>query len=289
MSASSKKGGTSTLRPVSRRAFLEGAAGAIGGAAFCAFGLSALPLQSRSAWAPRPPGALEDDRFTAACARCGQCVKACPHGTLRLASMGDPASAGTPYFTPRDIPCFMCKDLPCVKACPTGALDPSLEDIADARMGVAVIDPQSCLSWQGLRCEVCFRECPEANRALTIEPHRANSQSMQSLCLWCTPKAAQDADFAKKDARRMFPPFESQIRQKFLVLSVRTIDWAGSRRTTQRIRAAFNPIRSHNKCANPLPMISRKFQGSSISIAKRLSDDFREENCAAPSACFVFC
>ncbi len=171
MSASSKKGGTSTLRPVSRRAFLEGAAGAIGGAAFCAFGLSALPLQSRSAWAPRPPGALEDDRFTAACARCGQCVKACPHGTLRLASMGDPASAGTPYFTPRDIPCFMCKDLPCIKACPTGALDPSLEDIADARMGVAVIDPQSCLSWQGLRCEVCFRECPEANHALTIEPH----------------------------------------------------------------------------------------------------------------------
>ena len=35
--------------------------------------------------------------------------------------------------------------------------------------GVAVVDPNSCLSWQGLRCEVCFRECPENGRALTIE------------------------------------------------------------------------------------------------------------------------
>ena len=32
-----------------------------------------------------------------------------------------------------------------------------------------MVDPNSCLSWQGLRCEVCFRECPENDRALTIE------------------------------------------------------------------------------------------------------------------------
>ena len=62
--------------------------------------------------------------------------------------MFDPAPAGTPYFTPRSIPCEMCRDLPCVKACPTGALNPKLEDVRNAKMGVAVVDPNACLSWQ---------------------------------------------------------------------------------------------------------------------------------------------
>ncbi|MFR6359120.1 MAG: 4Fe-4S dicluster domain-containing protein [Sutterella wadsworthensis] len=65
----------------------------------------------------------------------------------------------------------MCKDIPCVKACPTGALSPALTGISDARMGIAVVDPASCLSHQGLRCEVCYRACPEEEKALTIEMH----------------------------------------------------------------------------------------------------------------------
>ena len=132
--------------------------------------LGMIPVRASAArWQPRPPGALPAEAFSAACARCGQCVSACPYDTLKLAGMRSPAPVGTPYFTPREIPCYMCRDLPCVKACPTGALDPDLTDIRDARMGVAVVDPNSCLSWQGLRCEVCFRECPENGRALTIE------------------------------------------------------------------------------------------------------------------------
>ena len=65
----------------------------------------------------------------------------------------------------------MCKDLPCVKACPTGALSLTLDNISDARMGIAIVDPASCLSHQGLRCEVCYRACPEEDKALTIELH----------------------------------------------------------------------------------------------------------------------
>lgn len=156
----------------SRRAFLEGAA-AVGCAGFAgAFLLSMLPARDAAAhWAPRPPGAREGGRFAAACARCGRCVNACPYGTLRLAGMRGPAPTGTPYFIPRDVPCYMCRDLPCVKACPTGALDPAVTDVREAKMGVAIVDPQSCLSWQGLRCEVCFRACPEEGRAITAEPH----------------------------------------------------------------------------------------------------------------------
>ena len=98
-------------------------------------------------------------------------MTACPYHTLKLAGPGDPAPGGTPFFVPEQIPCYMCKDIPCVKACPTGALDPLLTNIADARMGIAVVDPSSCLSYQGLRCEVCFRECPEQDKAITIDLH----------------------------------------------------------------------------------------------------------------------
>ena len=158
--------------PIQRRDLLGRVASAAGAAVAATLVLGFVPLEeSRAEWRPRPPGALDGDRFTAACARCGRCVTACPYDTLYLAAPGDPAPIGTPFFTPRDIPCYMCKDIPCVKACPTGALDPFLDDIRNARMGVAAVDPNSCLSWQGLRCEVCLRECPEANRAITIEMH----------------------------------------------------------------------------------------------------------------------
>jgi len=67
----------------------------------------------------------------------------------------------------------MCEDIPCVKACPTGALDHSLVDITKARMGLAVlIDHESCLNWLGMRCDVCYRVCPLIDKAITLEPQR---------------------------------------------------------------------------------------------------------------------
>lgn len=117
----------------------------------------------------RPPGARPGEAFGALCIKCGQCAAACPYGTLRLAPVGDAVPLGTPYFRARDVPCYMCTDIPCTRACPTGALSPTLELIEDARMGLAVIDAENCLSWQGLRCEVCHRECPLTGSAITVE------------------------------------------------------------------------------------------------------------------------
>lgn len=122
-------------------------------------------------FAIRPPGGDVVDDFNAKCIKCGQCVEACPFDTLRLASAGETVPIGTPYFIPREIPCYMCVDYPCVPACPTGALDPSLESIEEAKMGIAVIDMEHCLSWQGLRCEICHRECPMQDRSITVEHH----------------------------------------------------------------------------------------------------------------------
>ena len=155
-----------------RRRFLQGMAGAAGCAALAGAGLGAYVRQSHAlpAHALRPPGALDEERFLAACLRCGQCVQACPYKTLKLGELGDGVVTGTPYFVAREIPCEMCPDIPCVKACPSGALDPKLEDIDRARMGLAVlVDQESCLNWQGMRCDVCYRVCPLIGAAITLE------------------------------------------------------------------------------------------------------------------------
>ena len=127
--------------------------------------------EARPAQMLRPPGALADDRaFLSACVRCGLCVRACPYDTLKLADLGDHVASGTPFFVARKTPCEMCEDIPCVKACPTGALDHSLVDINEAEMGTAVlVDEENCLNFLGLRCDVCYRDCPVIDKALTLE------------------------------------------------------------------------------------------------------------------------
>lgn len=124
----------------------------------------------------RPPGALKEKNFLSECIRCGLCVEACPWDTLRLADLDDGLPYGTPFYTPRNIPCYMCPDIPCTVACPTGALDTKLvsEDngklnINKAQMGIAVLDPNFCIAYEGLRCDACYRACPLIDKALKLE------------------------------------------------------------------------------------------------------------------------
>jgi ferredoxin-type protein NapG len=168
-----------SLREPSRRRFLVKAAQSACGAGLMALGLGLYHRETKAmpAAAIRPPGALPEDRFLGACIRCGLCVRDCPYDTLKLARLGEDVQLGTPYFTARDIPCEMCEDIPCLKACPTGALDPELDRIDDARMGLAVvIDQESCIAFQGLRCEVCFNSCPVRGEAITLD-YRHNERS----------------------------------------------------------------------------------------------------------------
>ncbi|MGD8171641.1 ferredoxin-type protein NapG [Vibrio sp. TRT 21S02] len=158
----------------SRRRFLRDTARTATGVGVAATVLGLQSQQSsareRNGVPVRPPGALPEGEFEAACVRCGLCVQACPYDTLKLATLLSPLASGTPYFDARSIPCEMCEDIPCVVACPTGALDPNLKDIDDARMGTAVlIDHETCLNWQGLRCDVCYRVCPLIDKAITLE------------------------------------------------------------------------------------------------------------------------
>jgi ferredoxin-type protein NapG len=161
------------LSALGRRRFLATvvqaacAAGAVGaGLVLATRQAAALP-----ATALRPPGALPEEKFLGACVRCGLCVRDCPYNILKPAPLGDETTIGTPYFEARKIPCEMCETIPCVKACPSGALDKGLTDINKARMGVAVlVGRETCLNLLGLRCDVCYRVCPLIDQAITLEP-----------------------------------------------------------------------------------------------------------------------
>ncbi|MFI0396191.1 ferredoxin-type protein NapG [Paracoccus jiaweipingae] len=167
--------------PMNRRRFLQDAARGVAGCSLAGMAIAALSRDARAlpAQAIRPPGALADEGdFLSACIRCGLCVRDCPYDTLKLAELGvDAVATGTPFFTARDIPCEMCEDIPCVAACPTGALDHDLTDITQATMGTAVlIDQEHCLNFLGLRCDVCYRVCPVIDEAITLElQHNARS------------------------------------------------------------------------------------------------------------------
>jgi len=159
------------MTPARRQFLADGARMACGvgllglGLGFYARHATALPPA-----AIRPPGALAEADFSGACIRCGLCVRDCPYNILHLATPEEPMATGTPYFVARQLPCEMCEDIPCVRACPTGALDHKLTDIGKARMGLAVlVDHETCLNFLGLRCDICYRVCPLIDKAITLD------------------------------------------------------------------------------------------------------------------------
>ena len=154
-----------------RRFLLDTAKGACGaGAVGLVLALQARHARALPPLALRPPGALAEAAFAGACVRCGLCVRDCPYDILTLATPEQPVATGTPYFVARDKPCEMCEHIPCVKACPTGALDHGLTEITKAKMGLAVlVDPENCLNHLGLRCDICYRVCPAIDQAITLE------------------------------------------------------------------------------------------------------------------------
>jgi ferredoxin-type protein NapG len=160
------------MTPSRRQFFLEAARWAGGtGLVALALGFHARQAGALPPTALRPPGAGPESEVRGACIRCGLCVRDCPPQILSLAKPEQPVATGTPYFVARSGACEMCENVPCVKACPTGALDHGLTDIAKARMGLAVlVDHENCLNFLGMRCDVCYRVCPLIDKAITLEP-----------------------------------------------------------------------------------------------------------------------
>ncbi|MBQ9955687.1 MAG: 4Fe-4S binding protein [Eggerthellaceae bacterium] len=133
---------------------------------------SALPLL--------PPGARPEGGFESLCVKCGKCIEACPYQSLHPAPASAGALAGAPCVDARIQACRLCAEFPCIEACPTGALAP-VESKADVRMGVAVIDEDTCLSFQGMRCEVCYRVCPLIDEAITIDYRKREGDALHAV------------------------------------------------------------------------------------------------------------
>lgn len=166
----------------------------------------------------RPPGALAEDDFLAACIKCGQCVQVCPVEAIRLGDGDDGYGLGVPYIDARKQACdFSCDAVQCVLACPTGALTHAISKKEEVRMGVArLARPDACLAmkgqgfkglargdlfkgllryedldrWTPIRvadhpydlevCDLCVRECP-IKGAISLEPLSTDSSDKRRM------------------------------------------------------------------------------------------------------------
>ena len=130
---------------------------------------------------PGTPGTIEGEaEFSARCIRCGKCIEACPYEAIYVHKSLTSASAGTPTLDPRSKACRMCHDVPCVPACPTGALHDVVKP-EEIDMGYAILDHEICISFKGLRCEVCYRACPLIDQAITIDYRINENDSLHSV------------------------------------------------------------------------------------------------------------
>jgi MauM/NapG family ferredoxin protein len=117
----------------------------------------------------RPPGALPELSFLAACTRCGACEPVCPPHAIHSVPASGGLAAGTPAIDPKSQPCTVCLDMPCVQACPTGALTLPPNGWEGYHMAALEFLPERCVTYQGTACRVCVDACPVGERALTSD------------------------------------------------------------------------------------------------------------------------
>lgn len=117
----------------------------------------------------RPPGALPEMAFLAACTRCGECISACPPFALRKVPASSGFGAGTPYIDPELQACTACETMPCVAACPTDALTLPPQGWAGYRLAALELVPERCVTFAGTPCRACADACPVGERALAID------------------------------------------------------------------------------------------------------------------------
>ncbi len=117
----------------------------------------------------RPPGALPEAAFVAACTRCGGCVSACPVGAITLLPPSAGLAAGTPALEVATRACIMCETMPCAAACPTPALEVPAAGWRGVRLAEVGIDQGRCITWRDVECGICARVCPVGPDALRLD------------------------------------------------------------------------------------------------------------------------
>ncbi|QOP44493.1 4Fe-4S dicluster domain-containing protein [Sulfurimonas sediminis] len=127
----------------------------------------------------RPPGAVPEKEFLGLCIKCGQCLQVCPYHSIELADITKGAGEGTPYIDANIRGCYACDAVPCVLACPSGALDHSCSKPEDIQMGVAVLEfPDTCLAMTNTPVPKGYND---KMKAFTASVNNVTSQELQLL------------------------------------------------------------------------------------------------------------
>ncbi|MFQ5763326.1 MAG: 4Fe-4S dicluster domain-containing protein [Rhodospirillales bacterium] len=135
----------------------------------------------------RPPGALAERDFLAACIRCLQCSSVCPNQCIQFEGLGSGVvRAYAPLIRPREQACVLC--MKCTQACPTDALTPITDNpdaiLASVRMGLAKVSEDLCYSYNGRMCGVCYYACPFPDKALRLKTY-ARPVVVKDACVGC--------------------------------------------------------------------------------------------------------
>lgn len=109
----------------------------------------------------RPPGAVDERSFSGLCTRCGNCIRACPHGVIER-DTGKQGWAGilAPVLTFEN---DYCREdcTRCTEVCPSGALaQVRPEQKPSVRIGLPSVDMDICLLSEDRECSACMRWCP---------------------------------------------------------------------------------------------------------------------------------
>ena len=129
----------------------------------------------------RPPGAHGEKALRFALRQVREIAwRPAPYIAIKPARDDAGAAVGTPMIDARAQACRLCEDFPCVEACPTNALR-DIETRSDVKMGVAVIDEDLCIAFQGMRCEVCYRTCPLIDEAIVIDYRLREGDAIHSV------------------------------------------------------------------------------------------------------------
>ncbi len=143
-----------TRRGLRRRTML----GAIFGVVWAT---TTLRLRRNTLGPLRPPGAVDEPRFTGLCIRCGNCSRACPTNIIQH-EMGEYGVAGllTPKIEFHDDYCLeTCNQ--CTVVCPSGAIGSvALEAKVAATIGVPAVNMDLCLLSDDRECSICRNRCP---------------------------------------------------------------------------------------------------------------------------------
>lgn len=131
----------------------------------------------------RPPGALPEPAFLAACTRCGYCVDACPVSAIVTAPTRAGLAAGTPIIEPLSQPCVACEGMFCASVCPTGALVLPADGWAHERLGTLTLDTERCIAFQDIQCGVCARVCPIGAEAIDLDKY--GRPVIKDACVGC--------------------------------------------------------------------------------------------------------